>query len=53
MEKKQKMEPDFIEGNLFKQEEEKKEEKVKQVLQLEHAMAVEEEDNYEYPPVVL
>ena len=53
MEKKQKMEPDFIEGNLFKQEEEKKEEKVKQVLQLEHAMAVEEEDNYEYPPVEL
>ena len=27
--------------------------KVKQVLQLEHAMAVEEEDNYEYPPVEL
>ena len=53
MEKKQKMEPDFIEGNLFKQEEEKKEEKVKQVLQLEHAMSVEEEDNYEYPPVEL
>ena len=53
MEKKPKMEPDFIEGNLFKQEEEKKEEKVKQVLQLEHAMAVEEEDNYEYPPVEL
>ena len=37
MEEKAKMEPDFIEGNLFKQEEEKKEEKVKQVLQLEHA----------------
>ena len=53
MEQRQKMEPDFIEGNLFKQEEEKKEEKVKQVLQLEHAMAVEEEDNYEYPPVEL
>ena len=50
---KTKMEPDFIEGNLFKQEEEKKEDKVKQVLQLEHAMAVEEEDNYEYPPVEL
>ena len=53
MEEKPKMEPDFIEGNLFKQEEEKKEEKVKQVLQLEHAMAVEEDDNYEYPPVEL
>jgi len=50
---KQKMEPDFIEGNLFKQEEEKKEEKVKQVLQLEHAMAVEDDDNYEFPPVEL
>ena len=53
MEEKTKMEPDFIEGNLFKQEEEKKEEKVKQVLQLEHAVAVEEEEHYEYPPVEL
>ena len=53
MSEKPKMEPDFIEGNLFKQEEEKKEEKVKQVLQLEHAMAVEEDDNYEFPPVEL
>jgi len=53
MEEKPKMEPDFIEGNLFKQEEEKKEEKVKQVLQLEHALAVEEDENYEYPPVEL
>ena len=50
---KPKMEPDFIEGNLFKQEEEKKEDKVKQVLQLEHAVAVEEEENYEFPPVEL
>ena len=47
MQEKTKMEPDFIEGNLFKQEEEKKEDKTKQVLQLEHAVAVEEEDNYE------
>ena len=53
MQQKPKMEPDFIEGNLFKQEEEKKEEKVKQVLQLEHAMAVDEDENYEYPPVEL
>ena len=53
MEEKTKMEPDFIEGNLFKQEEEKKEEKVKQVLQLEHAISVEEEEHYEYPPVEL
>ena len=52
MEEKPKMEPDFIEGNLFKKEEEKKEEKVKEVLQLEHAMAVEDE-HYEYPPVEL
>ncbi len=52
MEEKTKMEPDFIEGNLFKQEEEKKEEKVKQVLQLEHALVVEDED-YEYPPIEL
>lgn len=44
--------PDVIENNLFKQEEEKKEEKTKEVLQLEHAMAVEEE-NYEYPPLEL
>ena len=53
MEEKPKMEPDFIEGNLFKQEEEKKEEKVKQVLQLEHAVAVEEDESYEFPPVEL
>ena len=44
--------PDFIENNLFKQEEEKKEEKVKEVLQLEHALSVEDEA-YEYPPVEL
>ena len=50
IEEKTKMEPDFIEGNLFKQEEEKKEEKVKQVLQLEHALVVEDE-HYEYPPI--
>ena len=52
IENKQKMEPDYIEGNLFKKEEEKKEEKVKEVLQLEHAVAVEDE-HYEYPPVEL
>ena len=52
MEEKPKMEPDFIEGNLFKKEEETKEEKVKEVLQLEHAGAVEDE-HYEYPPVEL
>ena len=50
---KQHSDPDVIENNLFKQEEEQKEDKTKEVLQLEHAMAVEEEDNYEYPPVEL
>ena len=52
MEEKTKMEPDYIEGNLFKKEEEKKEEKVKEVLQLEHAVSVEDE-HYEYPPIEL
>ena len=45
--------PDVIESNLFKQEEEKKEEKTKEVLQLEHTLTVEEDENYEYPPLVL
>ena len=40
----------YIEKNLFKQEEEKKEDKTKEVLQLEHALVVEDE-HYEYPPV--
>jgi len=44
--------PDYIENNLFKKEQEKKEEKVKEVLQLEHAMTVEDE-NYEFPPLQL
>ena len=51
-ENKQVSSPNVIENNLFKQEEEKKEDKTKQVLQLEHAIAVEEE-NYEYPPLEL
>lgn len=38
--------------NLFKQEEEQKEDKTKQVLQLEHAMEIEDE-NYVYPPTTL
>ena len=46
---KQVAQPNVIENNLFKQEEEKKEDKTKQVLQLEHAMVAHEED-YEYPP---
>ena len=58
--KKEEVQPDVIEdnifkkeeGNLFKTEEEKKEDKTKEVLQLEHAMIVEDE-NYEYPPIEL
>ena len=58
--KKEELQPDVIEnnifkkeeGNLFKTEEEKKEDKTKEVLQLEHAMIVEDE-NYEYPPIEL
>ncbi len=42
--------PDVIESNLFKDVEEQKEEKTKAVLQLEHAMTVEDE-HYEYPPI--
>ena len=39
-------------GNLFKQEVETKEEKVKEVLNLEHTMTVEEDnESYEYPPI--
>ena len=49
---KKDMQPDVIENNLFKQEEEKKEDKRKEVLQLEHAMVVEDE-HYEYPPIEL
>ena len=37
-------------NSLFVQEEQPKEDKTKQVLQLEHTMAV-EEDNYVFPPV--
>ena len=52
--KKEKVKPeqDYIENNLFKQQEETKEEKVKEVLTLEHSMASEDE-NYEFPPIIL
>ena len=40
------------ETKLFKQEEEKKEDKTKQVLQLEHTITMEDE-NYEFPPMDL
>ena len=44
--------PDVIDANLFKTEQETKEEKVKEVLQLEHTVTVEDE-NYEFPPIQL
>ena len=44
--------PDFIEDPLFKKQEETKEEKTKEVLQLEHTLTVEDE-NYEFPPLTL
>ena len=53
--KKDKNEGDstFIENDIFKKVEEKKEEKhIKEQMQLQHAMEVEDE-NYEYPPIEL
>ena len=44
--------PDVLDSNLFKQVEEEKEDKVKEVLQLEHTITI-EEDNYEFPPIQL
>ncbi len=44
--------PDVLDKNLFKQEEEQKEDVKKEVLQLEHTVTVEDE-HYEYPPVEL
>lgn len=45
--------PNEIEENLFVQKAEEKEEKVKEVLQLEHNTIVAEDENYECPPVAL
>ena len=39
-----------VQANLFVQKEEEKQDKTKQVLQLEHTISV-EEDNYVYPPI--
>ena len=50
--KKVEIQPDVIDSNLFKQVEEQKEDKKKEVLQLEHSVVVEDE-HYEYPPVEL
>ena len=50
---KEEINPNEIESNLFKQEEEKKESRVKEVLQLEHNTIMVEDENYEFPPVEL
>ncbi len=52
MEDKKKPSPNEIEANLFKTEEPIKEDKSKEVLQLEHALTVEDE-HYEFPPIEL
>lgn len=49
---KKKASEGYIEENLFKKEQGQKQEKVKEVLQLEHALTVEDE-HYEFPPVQL
>ena len=48
---KEVLNPNEIESNLFVQKAEEKEEKVKEVLQLEHNAMVAEDENYETPPV--
>ena len=50
--KKEEFSPNTLEDNLFKVEEEAKEEKTKSVLMLEHTQMVEDE-TYEFPPVEL
>ena len=50
--KEEETSPDVIDANLFKQVEEQKEDKTKEVLQLEHTIT-EEDENYEFPPVQL
>ena len=50
--KKEESSPDVIDANLFKKVEQQKEDKTKEVLQLEHTIT-EEDENYEFPPVQL
>ena len=50
--KKEELNPNHIEANLFKEQEEVKETKTKEVLTLEHTLTVEDED-YEFPPIQL
>ncbi len=47
----EKLNPNELESNLFVQKTEEKEEKVKEVLQLEHNTIVSDDENYETPPV--
>ena len=47
----EKLNPNELEENLFVQKAEEKEEKVKQVLQLEHNTIVADDENYEIPPI--
>ena len=49
---KEKFSPNTLEDNLFKVQEEEKEEKTKSVLMLEHTQTVEDE-TYEFPPIEL
>ena len=51
--KEEKTEEKRDENSLFRQEEEKKEDKTKEVLQLQHAMMIEEDENYVFPPINL
>jgi len=50
--KKEEFSPNTLEDNLFKIQEEEKEEKTKSVLMLEHTQMVEDE-TYEFPPIEL
>ena len=50
--KEEKINPEVIDANLFKEQQEEKEEKTKQILQLEHTQVVEDE-NYEFPPIAI
>jgi len=50
--KKEEFSPNTLEDNLFKVQEEEKEDKTKSVLMLEHTQTVEDE-TYEFPPIEL
>ena len=49
---KKEFSPNTIEDNLFKVQEEEKEDKTKSILMLEHTQVIEDE-NYEFPPIEL